>query len=80
MNLGKVFKKAREARGETQRAFAAKLGVTPVALWKIESGRALPKQKTIQKFLEETGMCLAELYINAFEKEDYATSRECESL
>lgn len=73
MNLGKVFKKTREARGETQRAFAAKLGLTPAALWKIESGRNWPKQATINRFQEETGMCTAQLYVEALEPEDYGS-------
>ena len=71
MNLGNVFKKARETRGETQRAFAAKLGVTPVALWKIESGRNSPKQTTVNRFQEETGICTARMYMEALEPEDY---------
>lgn len=71
MNIGKVFKKEREARGETQRAFAVKLGLTPAALWKIESGRNWPKQATVKRFVTETGIPVARLYIEALETEDY---------
>ena len=72
MNVGKVFKRAREDRGETQRAFASKLGLTPAALWKIETGRNFPKQATIHRFQEETGICTARIYIESLEPLDYA--------
>lgn len=71
MNIGKVFKRVREERGITQRAFAAKLGLTPTALWKIEAGRNHPKPATINRFKEVAGYVTARLYLEAFEPEDY---------
>ena len=71
MNIGKVFKQYREKAGMTQRALAKELGVTPTALWKVESGRATPKQVTITKFQQISGYVLARIMIEALEPEDY---------
>lgn len=72
MNLGKVFKKFREEKGITQRSLAQALGITPTALYKIESGRNCPKQKTIESFQMISGYPTARIYIEALGPEDYA--------
>lgn len=71
MNFGRVFRKAREERKESQRAFASKLGLTPTSLWKIEYGRVKPNQNTISRFHKETGIPIAKIYIDAIEPQDY---------
>lgn len=76
MNLGKVFKKFREEKGITQRSLAQALNITPTALYKIESGRNCPKQKTIEAFKMISGYPTARIYIEALGPEDYA-SRQC---
>lgn len=76
MNLGKVFKKFREEKGITQRSLAQALNITPTALYKIESGKNWPKQKTIEAFKMISGYPTARIYIEALGPEDYA-SRPC---
>ena len=71
MNIGKVFKKFREEKGITQRSLAQALGITPTALYKIESGRNWPKQKTIEAFQMISGYKTARLYVESFEAKDY---------
>lgn len=71
MNIGNVFKKFREGRGITQRSMAKALGITPTALYKIESGRNCPKQKTIDAFQMISGYKTARLYVESFEAKDY---------
>lgn len=71
MNIGNVFKKFREGKGITQRSMARALGITPTALYKIESGRNCPKQKTIDAFQMISGYPTARLYVESFEPKDY---------
>lgn len=71
MNFGRVFRKAREERAESQRSFASKLGLTPTSLWKIEYGRVKPNQNTIKRFHEATGIPIAKIYIDAIELQDF---------
>ena len=71
MNLGKVFKKFREEKGITQRSLAQALNITPTALYKIESGKNWPKQKTIEAFQMVSGYKTARLYVESFEPQDY---------
>lgn len=71
MNIGNVFKKFREGKGITQRSMAKALGITPTALYKIESGRNCPKQKTIEAFQMVSGYKTARLYVESFEPQDY---------
>lgn len=72
MNIGKVFKKFREEKGITQRSLAKALSITPTALYKIETGRNRPKQKTIEAFKMISGYPTARIYIEALGPEDYA--------
>lgn len=71
MNIGNVFKKFREGKGITQRSMAKALGITPTALYKIESGRNCPKQKTIEAFQMISDYPTARIYIEALGPEDY---------
>lgn len=71
MNIGKVFREAREDRGLTLRAMSSRLGLSPSALWKIEAGKNWPKQKTIEALRKETGRSMASIYIESIEPEDF---------
>ncbi len=71
MNIGKVFKKFREEKGITQRSLAQAINITPTALYKIESGKNWPKQKTIEAFQMVSGYKTARLYVESFEPQDY---------
>ena len=71
MNIGKVFKKFREDKGITQRSLAQALNITPTALYKIESGKNWPKQKTIESFQMVSGYKTVRLYVESFEPQDY---------
>ena len=72
MDYGKVFKKQREKMGISQREMAKKLGLTPSALWKIESGRNVPKEGTIVKLCSVAFIPLAYFYKEATTLSDYA--------
>jgi transcriptional regulator with XRE-family HTH domain len=72
MDYGKVFKKQREKMGISQREMAKKLGLTPSALWKIESGRNVPKEGTIVKLCSVAFIPLAYFYKEATTLRDYA--------
>ena len=75
MNIGKVMLDLREADGKSRSEVARSLGITNGALWKIEKGKTLPKQKTIEKFCEEFGVPLARLYCLSFDVEDFGCLR-----
>ena len=76
MEFGKVFKKIREESGLKQKEFAAQLGLTPSALWKIESGKVFPKRETIESLCRQSGLPRAWVYTMAFTLEDYCVSDE----
>lgn len=71
MDYGKVFKKEREKLDLSQREMAKRLGVTPAALWKIESGRTTPKQETIMKLCSVAVIPLAYFYQRALTLDDF---------
>lgn len=71
MNIGRVFKQARERQGLPLKIMSSRLGLTPSALWKIENGSSWPKQKTIQAFSMVTRMPVARIYIESIEPTDY---------
>lgn len=71
MNIGKAFKEIREEAELSRPALAKKLGVTPGALWKIEAGKSVPKQKTVAKLCYLRRIPLARFYTLAFEKNDF---------
>lgn len=71
MNLGRVFRQERERLGISQREMAARLSLTPAALWKIEVGRNWPKPQTIWSLCRETGCPIARFYIDALDPIDY---------
>lgn len=50
---------------------ARSIGATPTALWKIEHGRTVPKQKTIIAFCKLVHIPLAYFYQRAMTIEDY---------
>lgn len=71
MKLGKAFKNERESKKISQREMARRLGITPVALWKIESGRTIPRWDTISKFIAEMHIPNAYFFSMAMDLEDY---------
>ena len=50
---------------------AARLGMTPTALWKIEAGKTFPKWKTMHKFMAEMHVPVAYFFSKAMDLEDY---------
>ena len=52
MDIGKTMKRIREERGIRQSDMARRLAMRPQSLWKIETGRGVPKMTTIDKFCE----------------------------
>lgn len=71
MNIGKAMMQLREEAGLSRREMAAKLGIQPTSLWKIDNGRVEPKTSTIARFCEIIGTPIAYLYIKAFTIEDF---------
>lgn len=71
MKIGKAFKDIREESGIKQREMAARLGMTPTALWKIENGKTFPKWKTMSKFMAEMHIPTAYFFSKAMGMEDY---------
>lgn len=71
MKIGKAFKDIREESGIKQREMAARLGMTPTALWKIENGKTFPKWKTMHKFMAEMHVPVAYFFSKAMDLEDY---------
>jgi transcriptional regulator with XRE-family HTH domain len=71
MNIGRVFKQARQKEGLTLKIMSSRLGLTPSALWKIETGNSWPTQKTIRAFSQESHMPIARIYIESIEPTDY---------
>lgn len=65
----------RETDGKSRSEVARSLGITNGALWKIEKGKTLPKQKTIERFCKEFGVSLARLYCLSFDAEDFECLR-----
>ena len=70
MDIGRAMLEIREEMHLSRKELASKLSVTPGALWKMETGKVQPKQATIQRFLETTGVGRAELYLRAIDKDD----------
>lgn len=66
------MKEIREGQKLSSREMAARLGITPSALWKIENGKVVPKKGTIDKFCFETRTPVARLYHLAMESSDFA--------
>ena len=73
MNYAKAFKKIREENGLSRSDMAKTLEMTPGALWKIENGRVLPKQATIEAACFATKTPLARFFTLAFEPRDFAS-------
>jgi len=71
MKFGKAFRTEREIRGISQREMARRLGITPVALWKIEAGRTTPKWHTIRRFIGDMHIPTAYFFSLAMDLEDY---------
>lgn len=71
MDLGKAINIIREETGLSRKVMAEKLGCTASALWKIETGKSIPKPSTVRKFCEVTCTPLAYFYNRAFTAEDF---------
>jgi len=70
MDIGKTMRAYRDKLGIKQVDMARKLGMRQQSLWKIETGRAIPKPATIEKFCEVAGIYRSELYIQSIGAED----------
>ena len=70
MDIGKAMKDYRDRMGVRQVDMARKLGMRQQSLWKIETGRAIPKPATIEKFCEVAGIYRSELYLRSIGPED----------
>lgn len=71
MNYGKTFKTIRDEKMASRSIVAKGLGCTQSALSKIENGRVIPKQATIERLCKLYGIPLARFYCLAFESEDF---------
>lgn len=71
MEIGKAFKELRDERGLSRAAVAKKIGCTLSALSKIERGKVIPKQSTIETFCEAMHVPLAGFYFRALTSEDF---------
>lgn len=54
MDIGKAMKTIRDEHCLSQREMAARLGITPAALCKIETGKRTPRMSTVDKFCTVT--------------------------
>ena len=70
MDIGKTMRTYRDRLGIRQVDMARKLGLRQQSLWKIETGRAIPKPATIEKFCEAVGIYRSEFYLSAIGAED----------
>lgn len=71
MEIGKAMAKIRQECEIGRPEMAKLLKITPSALWKIENGRSLPKEKTISRFCDALRIPLARLYIESLQPEDF---------
>lgn len=60
--FGLLVRKRRKAKGLTQSLLAARIGMTPVQLCKIEKGRSSPTIDTVERIAEALELSLAELF------------------
>lgn len=72
MNFGKAFRELREEKSLSRAKVAKRIGCTPSALSKIESGKVTPKDKTIAEFCLMTKTPMARFYTLAFESTDFS--------
>jgi len=70
MDIGKTMRAYRDRMGIKQVDMARKLGMRQQSLWKIETGRAIPKPATVEKFCEVAGIYRSELYLQSIGAED----------
>jgi len=61
MNIGSKIRKAREAKGLTQKQVALEIGMDQSQYSKIEKGKTDPYTSTVEKIAKALGMTLAEL-------------------
>lgn len=73
MNYGKAFKEIREEQGLSRKEVANQIGCTPSALCKIENGKTVPKEKTIEAFCIIMRIPIARFYVLCFEPADYGS-------
>lgn len=64
------MKDIRDERCLSQREMAARLGITPAALCKIETGKRTPRMGTIDKFCEVAEVPRAYVFLLAMRGED----------
>ena len=71
MNFGKAFKESREEMELTREKAAEMTGCTISAFSKIERGKTIPKQSTIEKFCKRIGIPIARFFYYAMESQDF---------
>lgn len=71
MEIGKAMARIRQEMNLARPEVARMLKITPAALWKIETGKSVPKQKTIEIFCQTFRIPKARLYITSMEPSDF---------
>jgi transcriptional regulator with XRE-family HTH domain len=56
-----ILRQIREAQGITQRALAARAGITQAALFRLESGETDPRLSTLRKLAKALNVTVADL-------------------
>lgn len=73
MEIGKAFKELRDERGLSRAEVAKQIGCTLSALSKIERGKVIPKQSTIETFCVMMRIPIAAFYCRAFTADDFGS-------
>jgi len=71
MNYGKAFRELREENNLSRADVAKQIGCTASALSKIERGKVVPKQATIDTFCVMMRVPIAGFYFRTFTMEDF---------
>ena len=71
MNFGKAFRECREEMDLTREKTAEMTGFSLPTFSKIERGKTIPKQSTIEKFCKKIGVPVAWFYYCAMEPQDF---------
>lgn len=73
MEIGKAFRELREEQNISRAEVARQIGCTQSAISKIERGKVLPKQSTIEAFCTILRIPLARFYFCALTIEDFGS-------
>lgn len=64
------MRRIRKDAGIQKNVLARKIGISPQALWAIESENSFPKRETINKFCQAMGICRTKLMLESLSWED----------